>query len=810
MLKNNLKIAWRSLKKQPFFTFLNTFGLAVGMAGALLISLYIVDEFSNNKSFADAERIHRVNVDIKFGGQAQEFAVVVPPLAAAVKKDFDQIEDATRFRTWGSMLVRRPETLQNQKEEQSAFADANFLEFFGLNLSEGDAKTALEQPNTVVLTETTARKHFGSSSALGQSITINNEETYQVTGVIPDLPKNSFLRNYSVFMSMAGYEEAKSQEWGSNNFNTYIKLIPSANAADLQQPLQLLFEKYMVPYAEKFMPNLNREKFEADGNYIRYSTVSLLDLHLSGNRVAEMNTNGTKQTVYILSFIALFLVVLAVVNFMNLSTAQSLKRAKEVGIRKTLGSNKSGLIRQFLTESGVVSFLSLLIAILLALVLTPYFNQLSGKEIEIPFLSPMFWLIILVSTAILGMVSGSYPSFFLSRFVPVKVLKGDGESSTGGGEVRNALVVFQFAISIFLIISTLVVFQQLKFIQNKDLGYSKDQILIIDDVYAAGEQVETFKNEVLSLNGVKSATLSSYLPTPSNRSDNGYSLLGNGDNDKTVQMQAWRVDHDYVETLDFEMLAGRDFDKSFSTDSTGIIINETALAILGLQPEEAIGRKLGDSPGGEPENVYTIIGVVKNFHFESFKDEIGALSFYLGEYANKLVVKLEAGDFSNTIGAIEEKWGTVAAGQPFNHYFMDDSFNNTYETEQRLGKIFMTFTFISLLIACLGLFGLAAFNAQKRTKEIGVRKVMGASVSQIVYRLTFDFLKLVGLAILISIPLGWYAMNKWLQDFSYRIEISWWVLVLAGVSAVCIAILTVGYQSIKAAVVNPVKSLRSE
>ena len=809
MIKNSFKIAWRSLKKQPFFTFINIFGLSVGMAGALLISLYIFDELSFNRSFKDANRIHRANVDIKFGGQAQEFGVLVAPFAETVKRDFKVVEDATRFRSFGSVLVRRTQTNENQKEVNSTYADPNFLDFFGLNLLEGNSKTALKEPNTVVISESTAKKHFGKSSPIGQSILIDNNETFRITGVIADLPKNSFLKEYSIFLSMEGYAESKEANWGSNNFSTFLKLIPNANATDLQKPLQILFEKYMIPYAQSFMPGVTRQSFESSGNYIRYSTIPLLDLHLAGNRVAEMNPNGNKQTVYILSFIALFLLVLAVVNFMNLSTAQSLKRAKEVGIRKTLGSNKSALVRQFLTESSLLTFISLFFSLLLAFLLIPLFNQLSGKTISLPFLNPIFWLVLLGATLFLGFVSGSYPSFFLSRFVPVEVLKGNNKSKVGGGKIRNTLVIFQFAISVFLIISTLVVFQQLKFIQNKDLGYKKDQILIIDDVYAAGNKLESFKREVSELPKVESTSLSSYLPTPSNRSDNSFEFVGS-EPKKTIQMQNWRVDHDYSETLDMKIIAGRDFDKSFATDSTAIILNETAVGILGLKPEEVIGKKITTVVDNGIKPVYTIIGVIKNFHYSSFKDEIGALSLRIGSNSNRLIVKLNSGDFKQSLSQIEKKWSEVAPGQPFNHYFMDDSFNNTFEVEQKLGRIFMTFTVLSLLIACLGLFGLAAFNAQMRTKEIGIRKVMGASVRQITYRLTKDFLKLVGIAIIIALPVGWFVMNKWLEDFSFRIDIPLWIYALSTFSAILISILTVSYQSIKAALVNPIKSLKTE
>ena len=809
MFNNNLKVGWRNLKRQPFLTFLNTFGLAIGMAGGLLISLFIYDEFSFDKMFSDADRIHRINVDIKFGGQAQEFAVVPPPLAETVL-DYSQVELTTRFRTQGSMLIKKTDAALNVKELQTTFVDSSFFEMFGLELLEGDTKTALTNPNSLILTKTAAEKHFKIGEALGQSLLLNNSEAYIVTGVIDDLPENSFLRNHSVFMAMSGYEDSRNVEWGSNNYNTFIKLTPTADIESFQEPLQAIFSKYLVPFAQKFVPGLTEESFRESGNYVNYSTIPLRDIHLHSNRVAEISSNSNIQNVYILSFIGFFLILLASVNFMNLSTAHSLKRAKEVGIRKTLGSNKLGLIKQFLTEAGLISFLSLLLAIVIAFIAMPSFNQLSGKDLSIPFFNPIFWLLLVSVSAILGLFSGSYPAFFMSKFAPVKTLKGGGQSSVGGGGIRNMLVVFQFSISVFLIVSTLVVFQQLKYIQNKDLGFTKEQILIVDDVYGAGNQVQSFKQRVEQLALVKSASLSSFLPTPSTRSDNGYKIQGVSDQDNNLQMQSWRVDYDYVSTLNFEIIAGRDFDQKYGTDSSSIIINESAIAVMGKSAKEALGMKMIRNFSDANEELLTVIGVVKNFHFESLKEDIQALSISLGDRAAKMAIKLNAGDFSNTIASIEKSWNEVAPGQPFNYYFMDDSFNETYEAEERLGSIFIVFTILSILIACLGLFGLAAFNAEKRTKEIGIRKVLGASITQITYRLSIDFLKLVGIAIFIALPLGWYAMNKWLENFSYRIEMSWWIFILAALLAVIISVLTVSFQSVKAAIVNPIDSLKTE
>lgn len=811
MFKTYLKIAWRSLKKQPFFTFLNIFGLAIGIAGGLLISLYILDELGYDTMFADADRIHRVNADIKFGGEAREFAVTPAPMAETVDNDFSEVELATRFRTRGSVLVKPSGAEVNVKELQSTFVDSTFFKMFGIKLLVGDVKTALKLPNTLVLTKTAAEKHFDINKAVGQTLQLNNTQTFTVTGVIDDLPKNSFLRDHSVFMAMAGYEDSRIVNWGSNNYQTFIKLIPTAKVADIQAPLRDFLGKYVIPGVQQFMPGITEEQFKAAGNHLIYSTMPLTDIHLRSDRVAEVSPNNNIQSIYILGFIAVFLLVLACVNFMNLSTAHSLKRAKEVGVRKTLGSNKGDLVRQFLVESGLVSFGALLVAILVAVIALPFFNELADKDISMPYGNPVFWLILLASGIVLGLFSGSYPAFFMSKFIPVKVLKGSNSNNLGGSKVRNGLVIFQFAISVFLIIGTLVVYQQLKYIQNKDLGFSKDQVLVVNDVYTIGNQTTSFKEEVKKLGYVKNATMSSFFPTPSARGDSTFAPEdGATDQERALSMQTWGVDHDYVSTLGFEIIAGRNFDQRFKNDSTSIIINESAVATIGLPPQEVIGKRYTPELGAANAEFYTIIGVVKDFHFSPFREDIEALSLHLSNQSGSMAIKLSSADFQSAIAGVEAIWNKLAPGQPFDYYFMEDSFNKTYKAEQRLSRIFFIFTSLSILIACLGLFGLAAFNAEKRTKEIGVRKVLGASITQISYRLTIDFLKLVGIAILVSLPIGWFAMNEWLANFSYRIDMGWEVFVVAAFMAVIIAILTVSYQSIKAAIVNPVKSLRTE
>jgi len=811
MFKNNIKIAWRSLKKQPFFTFLNIFGLAIGMAGGLLLGLYIYDDLSHDKMFTDAERIYRINTDMKFGGAAERSSQVSAPMAQAMVADIPEVEMATRFRSIGSVLIRPQDVTDNVREPQVSYADSTFFKMFGIKLLYGNERTALVEPNTLVMTRTAAEKHFPVDQAIGQTLVINDQDVYTVSGVIEDLPKNSIFRDKPIFLAMSGYEDAQLAEWGNHNYYTFIKLVPGASGSDIQDEMQGMVGKYLIPYAQRFFPGITEQQFLDSGNYVNYSTIPLTDIHLHSGRSPEFSAVSDIKNVYILGAIAMILLVLASVNFMNLSTAHSLKRSKEVGIRKTLGSQRSGLIGQFLTESGFIAMGSLIFAVIIASIAMPFYNDLSGKDLSIPFSNPLFWLVLLLATLILGLFSGSYPAFFMSRFVAAKVLKGQGDNAIGGGRVRNALVIFQFSISVFLIMGTLTVFQQLRYIQGKDLGYGKNQVLVIGGVNSLEGKKQAFKDAVLRISQVSKATLSSYLPTPSARSNGTYLLAEDRSQEKSINMQQWAVDEDYLSTIDLTLISGRAFDLDrFATDSSAVILNEKAVAILGKTPESVIGTRFVGHLDQE-ESYSTVIGVVKNFHYETLRDEVGALAlFYGAEYASNLAIKLNGGDVSRTVSEIENIWREMAPTQPFDSYFMDDSFNTSYEAEQRLGRIFMIFTILSIIIACLGLLGLATFNAQKRVKEIGVRKVLGAGVGQIVYRLSVDFLKLVGLAVLIALPLGWYAMDRWLQDFSYRIDIPWWIFALSALLAVGVALLTVSYQSIKAAVVNPVKSLRTE
>ncbi|WP_405198480.1 ABC transporter permease [Christiangramia sp. LLG6405-1] len=810
MFRNYFKIAWRSLKKQPFFTLINTLGLAIGMAGSLLIALYIFQEMHYNDMFADANRIYRIDMDIKFGGAEIKSGETSPPMAQTLKKDFPEVENTVRFRTLGSNLFRNIDKTTNLKELSTTYVDSSFFEMFGLELINGNRESALKDPNTLVMTRTAAENHFGSVDVVGKRLLLNNEDTYIVTGVMEDLPENSFLKDYSMFMAMAGNVASRENIWGSHNYYTYIKLSPETNLDNFQLQLDGLLDKYVLPWAQKTFPGMTKESFAASGNYIRYHTIALTDIHLYSENQLEMGEKGAIQNIYILSFIGFFLIFLACVNFMNLSTAHSLKRSKEVGIRKTLGSNRVQLIVQFLTESGIVVFSSLILAIIIAFIALPFFNDIAGRNISIPFTEPLFYVTLLSITFLLALFSGSYPAFVISRFIPVDTLKGYSVKNNNKWNIRSMLVVFQFGVAVFLIVGTLVVFQQLEFIQNKDLGFEKEQVLVINDAYAAGKNLNALKQDIINLSSVKSVTVSSFMPTPSARSNSSLFRENAMDQQYAIQMQTWNVDENYLKTLNLELIAGRNFNAQTAADSTAIIINESTLATLGLNAEEALGVRVTEEVERENPEFYHIIGVIKDFHYESLREDIGALGLFLDKSSGSMAIKLKTNDLTSVLTKIENLWTERAPGQPFNYRFMDDAFEASYKEERRLSSIFIVFTGLSIFIACLGLFALAAFNAQNKTKEIGVRKVLGASVSQITIDLTTDFLKLVAIAILIAIPFGWYFMDMWLQDFSYRIQIGWEILSFSALLVITVAIITVSYQSVKAAIANPVKSLRTE
>lgn len=810
MLKNYLKIAWRNLRKHKFYSFLNIFGLSLGLASCLLITLYVVDELSFDRSFEHADRIFRVNSDIRFGGADMALAVAPDPLAFTLKKDYPQVEQVVRLRENGSQLVRRANSTENLKEEHVFYADSTFFELFSIKLLSGDPGLVLDQPNTVVISERDAKKYFGTEDPVGKPLLIDDEQTFTVTGVMQNISDRSHMRGVDMLLSMSSYDDSRRSDWGSHNYNTYVLFREGVNPQQFEKNFETILRKYTDKWIRGFLGS-SLDEVRKSGNHLRYTLMPVTDIHLLSDRTAEINVNGNVQYVYIFAVVAIFLLAIACVNFMNLATARSANRAKEVGVRKALGSERSALVSQFLTESVMLSFFSLMLAMLLAYLALPLFNNLASKQIEFPVTNLWFWLIVLLTGGIVGVLAGSYPAFFLSAFKPLKVLKNTIElEGAASGYLRNTLVVFQFVISMILIVGTGVIYQQLNYIQTKKLGFNKDQMLIVHDAYALDNQIKAFKEQVLQIPSVESGTVSSFLPTPSSRTDHTFFPVGQIQQDKGINMQKWLVDLDFVKTLGLEMKTGRAFQEDFLSDSTGIIINENAAKVLGYA--DPIGKKIFGFEDAQFQKkvIYTIIGVVKNFHFESLRKNIGALSLILYKSSGTVVFKLNGGDVERTVSQVEALWKKMAPGQPFNYGFMDEDFDNVYRSEQRVGRIFITFAAISIMIGCLGLFGLSAYTAERRTKEIGVRKVLGASVANIVALLSREFLKLIIISIVIGSPIAWFAMNRWLSDFAYHIDVSWWMVAAAGLLAVVIALLTVSFQSVKAALMNPVKSLKSE
>jgi putative ABC transport system permease protein len=809
MFKNYIKTAFRSLYKNKGFTAINILGLALGLATCLLIVLYVVDELSYDRYNTKANRIYRVNEDLKLGENSVQYAVCMPPLAKTLIAEYPYVEDAVRLKYAGSYHVKKGSS--NILESKMVHADPSLFNVFTLPIINGNPKTALAEPNSVVITETTAKKYFNNTNVVGKTMLFNDNQSFMITGVIKDVPKNCHF-NYDFFLSMSTLPDSRSNEWLRSDYNTYVLLKNGADHKKLEASFPAFLQKFSGSQMQSDL-GMSIADFEKSGSFFRMNLTALTDIHLKSHRTGELGANSTSQYVYIFSAIALFILLIACVNFMNLSTARSSNRAREVGVRKVLGSSRKYLIFQFLSESIMVTFFATAIAIIAAIALLPLFNQLAGKDIAVTA-QLLVWLIpvSLIIVLVIGSLAGSYPAFFLSAFQPIDVLKGKLSAGFKGGGLRSFLVVFQFAISVFLIIGTLVIYNQLNFIQTKDLGYNRNQVLVIKNAFELNNQAKVFKQEIKQLPGVTNATMTGYLPTSGDRGTAIYFKDATLDQKKSLFPQSWEVDADWVPTLDIKMASGRNFSKDIISDSSAVIINEAAAKFLGYK--DALNKTLYKSQGGKQElantKKYQIIGVVKDFHFNSLHEKIEPVVIKLADNRGALSIRVNTTNLPSLLAQIKSKWATFSPGVQINYSFMDQDFDASYRAEQRIGTIFIVFTSLAIIIACLGLFGLAAYAAEQRTKEIGIRKVLGANVTVIVSMLSKDFIKLVVIAILIASPLAWYMMHSWLQDFAYRVSIQWWVLAGAACTALFIALVTISFQSIKAALANPVNSLRSE
>lgn len=808
MLYNYLKIAIRNLRKHPFISFINLFGLTVGLSCCLLILGYILHELSYDRFHSKADRIFRVErtfINTDTGMPSLELGCIAPPFGPLLENDFDDICQLTRVLFYGTSTLRYEDKLINEKNV--FVADENISRVFDLEMVMGDAATALRDPFSMIMTEEMAHKYFGEENPIGKSVRMENQFEVKVTGVYKAFPANSHMHpqimlSFNTLKIPEIYgEEALQTDWGGNNFFTYV----------------LLREGYDPDKLETQFPAFLDRHLPSGGSTVKASSWNklnlraLTDIHLYSQKDQEIEQNSDIKRVYIFSAIALFILLIACINYMNLSTARSVLRAKEIGVRKVVGAGKGELVLQFLSESVLIAWIATLLAAACAGIAFPWLNQLTDLDLSIELL--MRWQVVLALLLVpfgVGVLSGIYPAIFLSSFKPVKVLKGFAKVGGGGLSFRQALVVAQFSISIILIISTLVVYQQLQYIQNKSLGYDREHIVTFSNTATMAGIYESFRNELLSSPHVKEVAQSTRIPTGRLLDGQG-SQLNRGDSLAPVRanIRYVRTDDHFLAAYNIPLVSGRAFSSDYGQDTSSFIINEAAVKELGLPTAEAaVGKEFmyGNRKG-------RLVGVMQDFHFESMHQRIMPMVIYKSvgdEKYTRISVKLSGENLAAGLAHLEKSWHSFDPDTPLEYTFLTDRFQQLYQSEQRQGIIFTVFACIAIAIACLGLFGLSAFTIGQRVKEIGIRKVLGAETSGIVAMLSKDFLKLVVLAALIAFPVAWWAMHSWLEDFAYRVDIPLWVFLLAGIAALMVAFLTVSYQAIKAARANPVKNLRTE
>jgi putative ABC transport system permease protein len=818
MLNKSLTVAFRNLWRNKAISAIHVFGLALGISTCLLILLFIRHEWSFDRYNDKAEHIVRVTFGGRMNGQDIKEANVMPPVAATMKKDFPEVLDATRLRSVG--IHRISYGTKTFREDALAFVDSNFFRVFTLPLVKGDVNTALVQPYTIVISRAVAEKYFGSEDPIGKVLDFTDDHhTLTVTGIFDAVPEASHF-HFDCFASMSSLPEAKEPSWMSSNFFTYLVLPVGYDLQKLQAKLPGMVEKYIGPQIQKGM-GVSLAQFRASGNDIGFHLQRLTDIHLHSDLTGDLSAPGDIRYVYILGAVAVFMLLIACINFMNLSTAGASKRAKEVGIRKVLGSLRGQLVSQFLIESLLLTATAMVMALALVWGSLPLFSRLAGHDLSLGW-NTLPWLlpVLFVFTLLTGLLAGAYPAFFLSAFRPVVVLKGLFKAGRGSTGLRSSLVVFQFFISISLIIGTVVVYRQLSYIQHKKLGYDRDQVLVVQDTYWLGKNLAFFRQQLERDPRIASVTSSGFLPAGPSYSNN-YLCYPDNKSDQYTTARRYEIDENYIPTLGMEMNLGRNFSKAFGADSSAMLINETAALHFGwavtgadgkIDATKAIGHSITEPNRDRPATVYHIIGVVRDFHFRSLREMITPLVMTLKKENDQsaLIVRTRNQDIAGLIATLQKRWNDENISAPFSYSFLDERFQDTYKAEENIGRILGIFAGLTIFVACLGLFGLATFTAEQRTKEIGIRKVLGADTAGIVALLSKDFLRLVVVAFLIASPLAWWMMNKWLQDFAYRISIGWWVFVLAAALAVLITLLTVGFRAVRAANANPINSLRSE
>ncbi|TPE44020.1 ABC transporter permease [Pontibacter mangrovi] len=788
MFKNYLKMAYRNLMRHKVFSLINVSGLALGMTCSILILLWVRDELSVNRFHKDIDNLYRVMEVQRYPGADDLTVDATPgPLAEALERDMPEVVHAVRSTTWDwkQLFAYNDKVLK----VNGRYADPEFFEVFTFPLLQGDAKNVLAQPNSVVISETVASQFFNSpEEAMGKLFKINNSKSYKVTGVMQDVPKNStmqfdYVMPVNDWINSPGSDWLK--EWGSNALRTFLLLQPGTDIA--------AFNEKVKPFIKKYQPGAKTDLF----------VQPVSEMYLYGDFTGSKAVGGNVEVVRLFTVVAVFILIIACINFMNLATARSAKRAKEVGVRKAIGANKAALVRQFMVESVLVAFLALFISVNLVGMLLPHFNDLTGKFIELNLSDPSLLLMLLGVAALTGILSGSYPAFFLSSFNPAVVLKGTAKLSKRVSVFRKGLVVFQFILSALLIISTLVVYLQLHFIRTKNIGLNRENVVLLPLEGDLRDRYDVMKEEMLKVPGITGVTAANQNPLMVGNSTGDVEWEGK-DLNADILFSILKVDYDFLETMGMQLKEGRSFSKDFGAEDSKFIINEEAARLMQMQ--EPVGQWLnrGDQHA-------TVIGVVKDFKTTSMHENMKPLVMMLDmNDANTIFVRVRSENTPEALSAMESIVQRHNPAFPFEYHFLDEDFERMYKTEAIMGELTRYFAGIAIFISCLGLFGLALFTAEQRTKEIGVRKVLGASVTSIVYMLSKDFLKLVLIANIIALPVGWYLMHNWLNDYADRMELSWWIFAIAFVATIIIAIVTLSFHAIKTAVANPVNSLRAE
>ncbi len=813
MLKNYIKIAFRSLLKNRIYTVINVLGLSIGIASSLLILLHVEDELSYDSSHSNGDNIYKLALERSYPDHVTNYAIIPHSFSDVMVKDFPEVKNAVRM--FGNapnnpvVISYVNEAGEEKRFEETAFmaADSTLFQIFDFNLLKGTKETALVNPQDMVITEAMAIKYFGQEDPINKTLQTDFGE-FLIKGVCKNIPENSHFE-FGFMAALKTFPFLENENFVSFSTHLYLELNENTDPRILEQKFPKMVETYAAPQIEANL-NTSYEEYIAAGNGYNYSLIPLKDIHLFPIKYqGSFKNGGDINDVYIFISIALLITLIACINFMNLATARSTERAKEVGIRKTLGSPKKHLMGQFLTESVLLSTVATIIALGLVYLSLPFFNNIVEKSLELKIENSILLPLTACYAILVGLLAGSYPAFVLSGFNPVAVMKGKMQTNKSTGWLRNGLVVFQFAVSIILICGTLIVKDQINFMSQLDLGYDKEQVIVINRVNTLNEQLDVFIKEVQALPSVSAAGGSGIIPV---NQYFGVQFMPQGASE-SITTNAMTGDDDYIATMGFEIIQGRGFSEDFN-DSLSIIINEKTVELLDIQ--DPIGMKLRNTNGNPPVvSEYEVIGVVKDFHYMSLRDEISPFVVMSTENnalggVGFVTVKVKANEIQNTLASLEEKWKLFAPDDPFKYKFLDDELDKQYKSEANSGKVFGLFAALGILIACVGLFGLAAYMAGLRTKEIGVRKTLGASVGGVVFLLSKDFTKLILIALLLAVPLSYYFMNQWLDNFAYRTNINALTFITSGGLALAIAWLTVGYQTLKAAMVNPVKSLKNE